>query len=204
MELWLGLLIGFVVLLIAVVAGWLYAHRDPERNIKPFHGWLCPADGTVCDIYDVSGSKTQKIKKKRHGITAFLDDFPKASSVVVIMMKPWHVHVQRAPATCTVQAITYKRGSFANAVLGDYRKATVENEHAAFTLSGKHPSKVYLIAGLVARRINVWRKQGDKLKQGERIGNIAFGSQVAIVLPKSEILVKVGDRVTAGVTKLAQ
>jgi phosphatidylserine decarboxylase len=203
MAIFLWILIILAILIVLFIAGWMYAHRDPEREIKQFDGWLCPADGIVVDIYDVRGSKT-KIKKNAHGITAFLDDFPKAETVVVIMMKPWHVHVQRAPADSTIERITHKSGTFANAVLGDYRKATVENEHAAFTLKGKYPSKVYLIAGLVARRINVWRKKGDKVKQGERIGNIAFGSQVAVVLPKSTVLVSIGEDVFAGTTRLAK
>jgi phosphatidylserine decarboxylase len=201
----IGLIIAAVIVVIVglLIAGWKYAHRDPERTIKPFDGYLCPADGIVCDIYEIKGKK-QFIKKKAHGITAFLDDFPKGETIVVIMMKPWHVHVQRAPANCTVEKVTHKDGLFLNAVHGDYRRATAENEHAAFTLSGKRPSKVYLIAGFVARRINPWAKKGQALKQGDRIGNIAFGSQVAIVLPKSKILVNVGDHVTAGITRLAK
>lgn len=203
MALYIHALGALAALAIAGVLAWKYAHRDPHRTIKKYNGWLCPADGIVVDIYDVRGTRT-KIKKRAHGITAFLDDFPKAESIVVIMMKPWHVHVQRAPAEGTIKSIVHKSGTFANAVFGDYRRATVENEHASFTFSGKYPSKVYLIAGLVARRINVWRAKGERLKQGERIGNIAFGSQVAVVLPKSTIQVKIGDHVTAGITKLAK
>jgi phosphatidylserine decarboxylase precursor-related protein len=198
--LWLILL---VILIILFVAGWLFAHRDPEREITPYKGYLCPADGIVIGIHEVKGEK-QKIKKKAHGITAFLDDFPQGAVIVVIMMKFWHVHTQRAPADGTVVKVVHKDGTFANAVFGDYEKATVENEHGAVTFSGKHPSKVYLVAGLVARRITVAVRKGEKVKQGDRIGNIAFGSQVAIVLPKRKILVKKGDRVTAGITHLAQ
>jgi phosphatidylserine decarboxylase precursor-related protein len=201
MLLTIGIIVA--VLIVLLVAGWLFAHRDPDRDIAPFDGYLSPADGIVIAIHEVKGDK-QKIKKKAHGITAWLDDFPQGTTIVVIMMKFWHVHTQRAPADGVVQSTFHQDGTFANAVFGDYSKATVENEHAGMTFSGTRPSKVYLIAGLVARRITLAVKKNKKIKQGDRIGNIAFGSQVAIVLPKTKILVKKGQRVTAGVTKLAR
>ncbi|HSW39676.1 MAG TPA: phosphatidylserine decarboxylase, partial [Acidobacteriota bacterium] len=55
------------------------------------------------------------------------------------------------------------------------------------------------IAGLIARRVVSWKKPGDTLQRGERIGLIRFGSRVDIVVPEQVILtVKIGDRVRAG------
>ena len=193
----------FLALLLLLVGVWLFAHRDPDRTIIPFDGYLSPADGIVISVHQVK-ARRQKIKKKAHGITAFLDDFPQGSIIIVIMMKFWHVHTQRAPAKGIVESVLHKSGTFSNAVFGDYERATVENEHAAIRISGKRPCKIYLIAGLVARRINTIVQPKRIVQQGERIGSIAFGSQVSIVLPKTTVLVKKGDRVTAGITRIAQ
>jgi phosphatidylserine decarboxylase len=196
-------LISVITLLVLSIAFWLFAHRDPDRDITPYEGYLSPVDGVVIGIHKVQGKK-QFIKKKAHGITAFLDDFPQGKTIVVVMMKFWHVHTQRAPADGVTKSVVHKDGKYLNAVFGDYETATVENEHVAFTFSGKHPSKVYLVAGLVARRIKPILRKGQKVKQGDRIGSIAFGSQVAIVLPTNKVQVKKGDRITAGITKLAK
>ncbi len=190
-------------LLIVLGAIWLYLHRNPAITITPFDGYLSPADGIVADIITVT-SQSQKIPKKHHGITAFLKDAPWARTIVVIMMRPEHIHTQRAPVSGTITKVIHKAGTLQNAVFGDYRKATVENEHVAFTIVGKRPCKVYLVAGLLARRIKPTAKKGQQVKQGQVIGSIEFGSQVALVLPKTKILVKEGDRAHVGTTRIAK
>ena len=61
------------------------------------------------------------------------------------------------------------------------------------------------IAGLVARRIVFWKKQGDRVARGERVGMIKLGSRVDVFLDSSwEILVPWGTRVRAGTTILAR
>lgn len=196
---WLILLV-----VVAVCIGvWLFLHRDPDIEIRRFDGYLSPADGLVADIIAVRDKKVA-IPKKHHGITAFLTDAPWAKTIVVIMMRPEHIHTQRAPTDGRVSAVVHKSGTLKNAVFGDYRLATVENEHVAFTFSGKRPCKVYLIAGLLARRIKPRVIPNQLVAQGDRIGSIAFGSQVALVLPQCTLLVKEGQRVHVGATKVAR
>lgn len=190
----------FVVLLIGL---WLFLHRDPDFDTRKVPGYLSPADGVVCDIYKVE-KKEQFIKKHSSGITAMLHDAPWAKQIVVIMMQPQHIHTQRSPVDGVITQVMHKPGLKMNAVFGDYRKATAENEHVAITITGKHQCKVYLIAGLLARRIKPTVKVKQKIVQGERIGSIAFGSQVAIVLPKATVRVKVGERVLVGRTEIAR
>ena len=61
------------------------------------------------------------------------------------------------------------------------------------------------IAGIVARRIVCWNKQGDELKLGERFGLIKFGSRTDLLMPKNvEVLVAIGDRVVGGETIIAK
>lgn len=189
-------------LLVFLVGVWLFLHRDPDFEIPVFSGYLSPASGEVCDIYPVKGNK-QFIKKKENGITVFLDDAPWADTIVVIMMRPQDIHTQRAPVAGTITHVTHKDGTKKNAVFGNYHSATVENENVGYAIDGKKKCVVYAIAGLLARRIVPTVKVGKKVAQGERLGSIRFGSQVALVLPKTKLLVKLGDKVLVGRTKIA-
>ena len=61
------------------------------------------------------------------------------------------------------------------------------------------------IAGLIARRIVKWRKEGDKLETGERLGLIKFGSRTDLYLPPyTEVLVQIGQKVKGGSTTIAR
>ncbi len=188
---------------ILVIAAWFFANRDPQRRIEHRAGYLSPADGKVVDIIKVD-SRAVFVNKKKHGITAILDDFKQAKYLIVIMMRVWDVHTQRAPISGVVSDIKYKKGSFKNAVFGDYKKATVENENLSINIQGGKPCKVYLVAGLLSRRIKSLVKAGDKVEQGDRIGRIYVGSQVVLALPECEILVNKEDHVLAGITEVAR
>jgi len=60
------------------------------------------------------------------------------------------------------------------------------------------------IAGIIARRIICWLKQGDNVTKGERFGLIRFGSRSDIILPQNSVLnVKIGDKVIGGLTEIA-
>ena len=61
------------------------------------------------------------------------------------------------------------------------------------------------IAGLVARRIVTYIKDGDTLAAGQRIGLIRFGSRVDVYLPAGTTprIVK-GQRAVAGETVIAE
>ncbi len=190
-----------VVAVLAVV--WWYLHRDPDRADAHFDGYVSPASGVVIDIIERKGDT--KIKKGKHGITAFFDDFKQGKTIIVIMMKPQHIHTQRAPFAGTIKRVVYRYGLKLNAVFGDYSKATVENEHVLYVIDGKKPCAVYSIAGLLARRVRPIAVLGQKVRQGERISKITFGSQVAIILPTTKkILVKQGQTVVDGITLLAR
>jgi phosphatidylserine decarboxylase len=84
--------------------------------------------------------------------------------------------------------------------------ASLENEQNIFTLASEHGHIVFKqIAGWVARRVVSWKKQGDLVARGERIGLVRFGSRVDVWMPDNvEILVKVGDKVKGGSSVLAR
>jgi phosphatidylserine decarboxylase len=114
-----------------------------------------------------------------------------------IFMSPLDVHVNRSPIAGNIKAINYKKGSFR---VASQELASIENEQNVFTVEGAQGVIVVKqIAGLLARRIVFWKRLGDSLARGERVGMIKFGSRVdVLVAPTVEWRVKVGDRVRAG------
>jgi phosphatidylserine decarboxylase len=159
--------------------------RDPERVIPAESGAVVsPGDGRVVVV-------TEEENAGRPG------------KRVSIFLAVWNVHVNRAPATGTITKLEYRPGKFLAAMR---ERASVENEQNVFTLSTDTGEMVFRqIAGLIARRVVSWKKEGEKVARGERIGLVRFGSRVDVWVPKeAEILVKVGDNVKGGSSVLAQ
>src|SRR5437899_2963459 len=113
------------------------------------------------------------------------------------------VKVNRSAAAGTITKVEYRRGKFLAAMR---ERASVENEQNIFTLSTEAGEIVFKqIAGLIARRVVSWKKAGEKVARGERIGLVRFGSRVDVWVPKeAEILVKVGENVKGGASVLAR
>jgi phosphatidylserine decarboxylase len=153
--------------------------RDPERSIpsEP-HAIVSPADGRIVELAqeEYEGRPVRRMS---------------------IFMSPLDVHVNRAPIAGAIGAVSYKPGAFR---VASCAVASVENEQNVFTLAGGQGEVVVKqIAGLLARRIVFWKRSGDVLERGERVGMIKFGSRVdLLVAPAVEWRVKVGDRVRAG------
>jgi phosphatidylserine decarboxylase len=85
-------------------------------------------------------------------------------------------------------------------------RASLENEQNVFTLSTEAGEIVFKqIAGLIARRVVSWKRPGERVRRGERIGLVRFGSRVDVWLPRgAEILVKVGENVKGGSSLIAR
>lgn len=159
--------------------------RDPERVIPTEPGAVVsPGDGRVVVVTD---EENAGLPGKR----------------ISIFLAVWNVHVNRSPATGTITKMEYRPGKFLAAMR---ERASVENEQNVFTLSTETGEMVFKqIAGLIARRVVSWKKQGDHVLRGERIGLVRFGSRVDVWLPKNaEILVKLGQNVKGGASILAR
>jgi phosphatidylserine decarboxylase len=159
--------------------------RDPDRNIPPDpDAVLSPADGRVVVI-------TEEENAGRPGTR------------ISIFLAIWNVHVNRTPLTGTITMVKYLPGKFLAAW---DPKASAQNEQNIFTLAtpgGEIEFKQ--IAGLIARRVVSWKKAGESVMRGERIGLVRFGSRVDIWLPReAQIAVKVGDTVHGGASILAR
>jgi phosphatidylserine decarboxylase len=155
--------------------------RDPERAIRRDAGLvLSPADGTVRRIH-------------RDGSTQTIE----------IFMAVYNVHVQRVPVDGRVVSRTYTKGSY---LVASGPSAGTRNTRCATELRTRHGRVgVVQVAGAIARKVECWVRPGESVAQGDRMGIIHFGSQVRLRLPRTaKVLVKPGDRVTAGTTVVAK
>lgn len=162
--------------------------RDPARVAPDGElNVLSPADGRIVAVEEVDDTYAQRRALK-----------------ISVFMNVFNVHSNRSPINGEVVAITYFPGRFFNASLD---KASLENERSAMVLRSGHGHIVTAVqvAGLVAKRILCYAKQGDQLFQGQRYGFIRFGSRVDVYLPLgSRPRVAIGDKVQATSTVLAE
>jgi phosphatidylserine decarboxylase len=156
--------------------------RDPERVIpKDPNAIVSPGDGRIVEIVPEKDPLLEKDGYTR--ISVFLNVF--------------NVHVNRVPIAGKIMAYRYNKGKFLNA---SSHKASMDNEQSAILLNNGHVTiLVKQIAGLIARRIVCWAKEGDEFQRGQRYGLIRFGSRMDVFVPEgTEIKVVIGDIVSGG------
>jgi phosphatidylserine decarboxylase len=159
--------------------------RDPDREAPSGPVAVSPADGKVVAIRPTGSGQSR--------ISIFLNIFD--------------VHVNRTPIAGKVACVTYKKGQFLVASKLDASSANEQNVITVDGIVGGKPTRVVFsqIAGLIARRIVCYKKPGDILSAGERIGLIKFGSRVDVILgPEWEVTVPVGVHVSAGSSVIAR
>jgi phosphatidylserine decarboxylase len=199
-EGWLFLAATVVV---AAAAGWLIGwwsapiwvaalfvlqfFRDPPRQAPgDAHTVVSPADGRI-----VAVERARDPYLERNAIK------------VSVFMNVFNVHSQRSPVDGAVTKVEYFPGAYLNAAVD---KASLENERNAIVLEtpGGHAVTSVQIAGLIARRILCYVRQGEPLARGQRYGFIRFGSRVDVYLPPgSRAKVSIGEKVYASSTILA-
>ena len=181
----------FLGLILIVITIWVYYFfRDPERYSIDNDSYLVsPADGLITDISERSGPEELRLENI---------SFTRVS----VFMNVFNCHVNRVPSSGEVEEIYYKPGKFLNASLD---KASEENERNYYKIKLINGEEVVIvqIAGLIARRIVCEVEQGQKLKQGERIGMIRFGSRVDIYFKNKKVLAKLGQNVVSGESLIA-
>lgn len=162
------LVLFFIYFLLGVFVAFFF--RDPIRNtIYAKNEIAAPADGKVLSI------KTEKDPN---------------ILVIRIFLSIFNVHIQRATIDGEVEETLYTKGSFAFANNPDADK----NERNLIKIkNGEKFAHVEQITGAIARRIECWVKKGEKVKAGQKVGVIYFGSQVAVYLPKDKVIVTVKE-----------
>ena len=171
---WLAVIFAAIAIFMA------YFFRDPYRESPEGSGLILAAcDGTVTRIDDDEKGK-----------------------LVSVFMSPLDVHINRSPIAGTVIKADYTKGKKNPATSN---QASLTNERNTLTIEGENISVTSTqIAGIMARRIVCWAKEGDELRQGEKYGLIKFSSRTDVRMPSNvEIQVKIGDHVKGGETILA-
>ena len=175
-----------------VLTGWCaYFFRDPER-VVPVDDRLVisPADGLVTAIGPAAPPAELGL-----GNASMMR--------ISVFMNVFSVHVNRAPVRGRIIKAVHAPGKFVNAALD---KASSENERSSLVIDGPQGVVVATqIAGLIARRILTWSKEGEALSVGQRFGLIRFGCRVDVFLPDGyRPRVSVGQTAIAGESILAE
>ena len=178
-----------LALLVVIIAAWVaYFFRDPERaGDRGDRLVLAPADGKVVLMTEVDEPTFVQGRAMR----------------ISIFMNVFSVHVNRYPVSGIVRHVQYVQGKFLNAVS---EASSAENEQSSVGIdTGRHRVLMRQIAGLIARRIITYSREGERVAQGDRMGLIRFGSRVDVFLPVgSSVAVKPGDLTVAGVTVIGE
>ena len=180
--------LGIVGVLFSI---WVYYFfRDPDRAIIHDNRYLVsPASGIITKIVETNGPKELGLQDKKY-------------TRVSIFMNAFDCHVNRIPASGTIEEISYVPGKFFNASLD---KSSEENERNYLKMKDEKNEEIIVvqIAGLIARRIVCDLKKAQTLKQGERIGMIRFGSRVDLYFNNKKILVQEKQNSISGETLIA-
>ncbi len=174
--LWIGVII-FGLLTFFMI----YFFRNPHRNIPTEPNIIVsPADGRVTRVEENEAGK-----------------------FVSIFLSPLDVHVNRSPIAGKITKIDYIYGKKMPATSNN---ASLVNERNSLLIEGEKISVTCTqIAGIVARRIVCWNKEGDNLERGQLFGLIKFSSRTDLQMPANvDVLVKVDDKVKGGETIIAR
>ncbi|MBI3995054.1 MAG: phosphatidylserine decarboxylase family protein [Nitrospirae bacterium] len=166
---------------LALQTFWFF--RDPDRIIPADEGLIVsPADGKIIEITE---AKEERFLKDR-------------AIKVSIFLNLFDVHVNRIPCSGRIRGIHYQPGKF---LAANKDLASTENEQNAIFLETPSGAQLVFVqvAGLVARRILCWVKEGDAVERGFRFGMIRFGSRTDLFLPLgTKLKVKPGQKVKGG------
>jgi len=160
--------------------------RDPRREVPNEKNIIIsPADGLITNIVKMNDTE--------------IGD----AILISIFLNVYNVHVNRMPIDGKVIKVVNMPGKFLAAF--DH-KSSDENERTEILFDSEIGKiKVKQIAGLIAKRIICYAKQGEKIKIGERLGYIRFGSRTDLIIPKDvNLMVKTGDKVKGNKTILVR
>jgi phosphatidylserine decarboxylase len=164
--------------------------RSPYRRF-PFDSEglvIAPADGTVVAIEEVM--ENQYFHDKRLQVSIFMSVF--------------NVHANWFPVNGTVRHVSHQNGRFRAAYLP---KSSTENERSTIVIRTDYGVDILTrqIAGVMARRIVTYAKEGDACEVNDQMGFIKFGSRVDTFLPPgTKILVEMDQKVTGNQTPIAR
>jgi len=160
----------FTLIAFFVFKNFIFA-RDPAREIPLGNHLVSPADGKIIEIAEIKDQDIAGIKIKK-GLTGKIytltKDVAEECYLISIFMNPLDVHVNRAPIEGHVEKVNYSKGKFlpvnslGNGLLNEKNEIVINHNKI-----GK--IKVIQIAGFLARRIECWVKEGQRVMKGQRL-----------------------------------
>ncbi|MCM8774320.1 MAG: phosphatidylserine decarboxylase [Candidatus Omnitrophica bacterium] len=214
--------------MLALIGWWrfFYFFRDPERLIPTGKNIVSRADGVIIYIKRIEegiipiSTKNKKEIPLEEITKLNLNDIFKRGYIIGIFMSLWDVHINRAPISGTIRKIFYfsttKNFSMVKLTINNLLKKKrllpqdplylFRNERNTIFIEGEIPICVVQIADEYVNKIICWKREGDYVEKGERIGLIQMGSQVDLLVPHIDSLgikVKEGMHVKAGESILA-
>ncbi|MCS7000042.1 MAG: phosphatidylserine decarboxylase family protein [Bacteroidota bacterium] len=185
----ISIVLGVGAGLIVLFAFWFF--RDPERSVPSCHNSsravLAPADGRIVEIVETHEKE-------------YLDS---PTIRLSIFLSPLDVHVNRYPVSGVVEYVHYHPGQY---LVAWHPKSSELNERSSIGVRTAYGKVLFRqITGVLARRIVFETKVGDTICAGARFGMMKFGSRMDVFIPPaSTIKVRIGDRVRAGETIIAE
>jgi phosphatidylserine decarboxylase precursor-related protein len=175
-QIWIG-----VAVFLALAGFMAYFFRDPKRNV--------PTDENI--IVSAADGRVTRVEETAEG------------KLVSVFLSPLDVHINRSPISGKIVRVIYNKGKKVPATRND---ASFINERNSLVIENERMTVTCTqIAGILARRIVCWKREGDTLERGEKFGLIKFSSRTDLLIPnEAEILVKIGDRVVGGETVIAR
>ena len=149
---------------------------------------ISPADGTIVTIEQV-----------------FEKNYIKDECMQVsIFMSGTDVHVNRYPCNGTVEYVKFRRGNY---FVASYPKSSDLNERTEVGIRLENGKRILIrqVAGVMARRIVCYAKEGEHVRQNQELGFIRFGSRVDLFMPLDfPISVDLQDKVRNAISPIAE
>ena len=179
----------FIVILFAFWVAVSLFFRIPRRVFTDdSQRLISPADGTIVTIEEVE--EKEYIKGECLQISVF--------------MYGTDVHVNRYPCDGTIEYYKYHRGNY---FVASYPKSSLMNERSSVGMRLDNGQRILIrqVAGVMARRIVCYAREGEKVRQNQELGFIKFGSRVDLFLPLgTDLTVGLEDIVRNGISPIAE
>jgi phosphatidylserine decarboxylase len=199
----------FIVFILFMGLFFFRFFRNPKREIPGgANDIVAAADGRIIYIKELEVNQTPvSVKKMRVANISEItktDILEQPCYLIGTAMTLFDVHYNRAPIDGTIVLVKHTDGT---AIGLNTPSSTLTNERNTVVIKRDDG----IMAGLVqiaARGVNrciVMAEQETKVKRGEIIGKIRWGSQTDLIIPRNcEILVREGEQVHAGITIIAR
>ena len=205
------ILILLAILLAINIPVWLYANAAfvPVVIVSTLL-WLCVVNFFRSPRRHYTGERDNIVLSSADGKVVALEETFESEYLhqrviqVSVFMTVFNVHANWFPVDGEVVMSKHHSGRFMAAYLP---KSSTENERSTIVIKAKNGQEILVrqIAGAMARRIVTYAEPGNEANIEDHMGFIKFGSRIDIYLPlDAEILVKLGDKTTGGITPVAR